>query len=237
MPDTTPKPTIDSEFAEKFLKSVNDPLGYGVYFLFHDWWEKAPQSAIDAYVEELNSVSGSSEFIADRFLAEPISLDRLSQCAPGTLGHGYHKFIVVNKLEQNLARNYKTFNEELQQSGKLDRLPDDLSFAIVRGFQIHDIMHVLTGFEATFYGEVALAAFYLAQLRFPYHAMRMAVTTAHMAYLDPKIITWSMDAIAEGWHFGRTTQNLQFHRWEDDIDTPLTELRAKWGLNTQALAA
>ena len=228
---------VDREFAEKFLQSVDDPLGYGVYFLFHDWWDEAPQSAIDEYVAELQKEPGAAEFLSERFLAEPLTLDRLSQCAPGTLGRLYHDFIVKNKLEQNLGRNYKAFNEELQKSGKLKRLPEDLSFTIVRGFQIHDIMHVLTGFQATHYGELALASFYLAQLRFPYHAMRMAVTTAHMAYVSPKIIPWAMDAIAEGWQFGRATQNLQFARWEDEIDTPLADLRAKWGLHTQTMAA
>ncbi len=230
-------PSIDKDFADKFIHSVNRPLEYGVYFLFHDWWAEAPQTAIDSYLEMLNSLPETKKFLEDRFLADPIPLERLAQCAPGTLGHGYHKFIVDNKLEENLGRNYKKFNEDLTNSGKLDRLPDELSFFMVRGFQVHDIMHVLTGYEATYAGELAVAAFYLAQLQFPYHAMRMAVTTAHMAYLDPKIITWAMDAICDGWQFGRTSPNIQFERWEDEIDTPLVDLRRKWNLNTEALAA
>lgn len=44
-------PKVDDAFVEKFMRSVNTPLDYGVYFLFHDYWEKAPQSAIDAYVQ------------------------------------------------------------------------------------------------------------------------------------------------------------------------------------------
>eukprot|EP00439_Symbiodinium_sp_Y106_P089175 s1_g1711.t1 len=230
-------PSIDKDFADKFIHSVNRPLEYGVYFLFHDWWAEAPQSAIDAYLEQMRALPGAKEVLAERFLGDPIPLERLAQCAPGTLGHGYHKFIVDNKLEENLGRNYKKFNEELTSSGKLDRLPDDMSFMMVRGFQIHDIMHVLTGYDATYAGELAVAAFYLAQLQFPYHAMRLAVTTAHMAYLDPKIITWAMDAICDGWQFGRSSPNIQFERWEDEIDTPLVDLRRKWNLNTEALAA
>jgi len=231
------KASIDKEFAEKFIRSINEPLEYGVYFLFHDWWAEAPQSAIDAYMEQLAALPGTSDVLAKRHLGEPLPLERLAKCAPGTLGNGYHKFIVNNDLEANLGRNYRTYNEELQKSGALDRLPADLSFMMVRGFQIHDIMHVLTGYEATYAGELALASFYLAQLQFPYHAMRLAVTTAHMAYLDPKIITWAMDAIADGWQFGRSSKNLQFERWEEEIDTPLVELRQKWSLDTQALAA
>ncbi|MBL8772621.1 MAG: hypothetical protein JNK30_14660 [Phenylobacterium sp.] len=233
----TDRPTIDREFAEKFLKSADTPLDYGVYFLFHEWWEKAPQKAIDAYSRELASIPEAAPFIAQRFISEPLSLERLAQCAPGTLGHAYRRFILDNKLEQNLGRNYRRFNEELTASGKLDRLPPDLSYMMVRGFQIHDFLHVLTGYEATPRGELALAAFYLAQLRFPYHAMRVAVTAAHMAFLRPGLIVEAMDAFVDGWAYGRVARNLNFERWEDELDTPLETLRARMGLNRTSLAA
>ena len=231
------KSSVDRIFAEKFLTSVDSPMEYGVYFLFHEWWEKAPQSAIDAYLKELSAIPESRAFIDEGFISEPLSLDRLATCKPGTLGHGYHKFIVENKLEANLGKNYREFNEKLHESGKLDRLPEDLSYMMVRGFQIHDFQHVLTGFDSSPLGELKLAAYYLAQLRFPYHAMRVAVTTAHMAYLNPGITIDAMDAIVEGWAFGRASKNINFVRWEDEIDTQLTTLRQRFDLQTTALAA
>ena len=231
------QPTVDREFAEKFLKAVDSPLDYHVYFLFHDWFEKAPQQAIDEYLADLNSLPGARECIDEGFISEPLELDRLAKCAPGTLGHGYHRFIVTNNLEANLGRNYQTFNEELRASGKLDRLPDDMSFMMVRGFQIHDFLHVLAGYDSSLLGELSLAAFYLAQLRFPYHAMRLAVTLGHMAYIKPSITVPAMDAIVDGWSYGRSAKNLNFVRWEDEIDTPLDTLRQRMNLDTQRLAA
>lgn len=228
---------IDREFASRFLKAADAPLDYGVYLLFHDWWAEAPQSAIDAYSRELASIPEAGPLVASRFIAEPLSLERLADCAPGTLGHAYRRFILDNKLEQNLGRNYRAFNEQLTRSGKLDRLPPDLSYMMVRGFQIHDFLHVLTGYEATHQGELALAAFYLAQLRFPYHAMRVAVTTAHMAFVRPGLIVDAMDAFVDGWSFGRSARNLNFERWEDELDTPLEVLRARMKLNRTEFAA
>ena len=174
--------------------------------------------------------------MAERHFAEPLTLERLAACAPGTLGHDYRAFIVENNLEQNLGRNYRAMNEELTQNGKLKRLPADLSYMIVRGFQVHDFMHILTGYRATHMGELALAAYYLAQMRFPYHAMRMAVTAAHYALLEPRIITECMDAIADGWSFGRRSENINFAKWEEEIDTPLLELRQRFKLDTIATA-
>jgi len=230
-------PVVDDGFVEKFMKSVNTPLEYGVYFLFHDFWDKAPQSAIDAYVEELRKIPGIEPVLEEQYIAEPLSLERLEKCAPGTLGAGYLKFIIDNKLEKNLGTNYRKFNDELRDSGKLDRLPDDISYMMVRGFQTHDFHHVLTGYEATIYGELALAAYYLAQLRQPYHAFRVAVTTAHTAFLAPGFITEAMDAFTDGWAYGRSSKNIFFERWEDEIDTPLEVLRDRYNLTRVAQAA
>ena len=206
----TEDPCVDRDFVEKFFTSVDRPLEYGVYFLSHDWWEKAPQKVIDAYVAEIHAIPEAAAALEEGFIAEPLTLDRLAACAPGTLGHGYRKFIIENKLEANLGRNYHDFNAQLRASGKLDRLPDDMSYMMLRGFQIHDFLHVLTGYQATYYGELALASYYLAQLRFPYHAMRLAVTMAHTAFLRPSFTVEAMDAFVDGWALGRSSKNLNF---------------------------
>lgn len=228
--------TIDRAFAEKFLTSVERPFEYGVYFLFHDWWAEAPQTAIDAYEAELMSTPGAEEFVANGHLAEPLTLQQLEDCRPGTLGHGYRAFIVDNGLEANLARNYRDFNAELQESGKLDRLPASMCYAIIRGFQIHDFLHVMSGFSSRPIGELAQAAFHYAQLRFPYHGMRMAVTTANLAFLNPQSATRVMDAVTAGWALGRSSDNLHFERWEEELDTPITELRQRYNVQPPALS-
>lgn len=223
-------PIVDRAFAEKFLTAVDRPFDYGVYLLFHDWWATAPEEAIEAYHREVLAIPGAVEFMADRHLADPIALADLDGCAPGTLGDGYRRFITENGLEENLATNYKAFNQKLQAEGALDRLPEDLSYLIVRGFQIHDFLHVLTGFSSKPLGELAQAAFHFAQLRFPYHAMRMAVTTGHLAFVNPAAITGAMDAIVDGWVLGRSAANAHFTHWEDELDTPLEDLRAGLGI-------
>jgi ubiquinone biosynthesis protein COQ4 len=102
-------PIIDRAFAEKFLTSVDRPLEYGVYFLFHDWWEEAPAAAIDAYMEELHAIPGATAFLLERYIAEPLTVEGLRPYAPGTLGHAYREFVVANKLIENFGRDYRTF--------------------------------------------------------------------------------------------------------------------------------
>ena len=224
-------PIVDRAFAEKFLTAVDRPLDYGVYFLFNEWWAEAPQRAIDAYAERLRSVPDAEAFLAARHLPDPVSVEDLARCEPGTLGHGYHRFVVDNDLAANLGRDYRAFNAQLTASGQLDRLPEDLSYTIVRGFQIHDVLHVLTGFDSSPMGELKQAAFHFAQLHFPYHAMRMAITTAHMAFVAPEIIEQGMDAIVEGWLLGRSSRNLHFERWEDCFDEPIERIRERMNID------
>ena len=108
-----------------------------------------------------------------------------------------------------------------------------MGFVTSRGTSTNE----LTGFDSSPMGELAQAAFHFAQLRYPYHAMRMAVTTTHMAFLNPGVINEGMDAIIAGWSLGRSTENLHFHRWEDELDTPLALLRDRAGIDLAARAA
>lgn len=223
--------TVDTDFVEKFMKSVNTPLDYGVYFLFHDFWENANQHAIDQYLKRITKMPEAKKWLEDKHIPEPLKMERLEECAPGTLGHGYRNFIIKNNLEANLGRNYKAFNEELGKAGKLKRLPEELSYMMVRGFQLHDFHHVLTGYEATYYGELAQASFYLAQIGFPYHAFRVAVTTAHTALLRPEFTEEAMDAFTDGWQYGREAGDINFVAWEEHLDTPVEVLRERHNLN------
>ena len=227
-------PIVDRAFAERFMWAVDRPMEYGVYYLFHDWWAEAPQRAIDAYMEQLHAIPGATEFLREKQIPEPTEVERLEACEPGSLGRAYYDFVVDNNLIEKFAVNYRAFNETLQASGKLDRLPEDMSYMMVRGTQIHDFQHVLAGYDSSPYGELGLAAFYLAQLRFPYHAMRMAVTFAHAAFVNPDITVDAMDAIVDGWSRGRASGNINFAIWEDEIDTPVSELRERFDIQVAA---
>lgn len=228
--DIQKAPIVDRNFAERFLWAVDRPMDYGVYFLFHDWWAEAPQAAIDSYMEQLHAIPGATAFLREKVIPEPTRVERLESCAPGTLGRGYYDFVVENNLMEQFAVDYRAFNEKLQASGKLDRLPEDMSYMMVRGTQTHDYLHVLAGYDSSPYGELGLAAFYLAQLRFPYHAMRMAITLAHSAFVNPDITVDAMDAIVDGWSRGRASDNINFAIWEDEIDTPVLELRERYNI-------
>ncbi len=153
----------------------------------------------------------------------------------GSLGRDYHAFLTENGLEKNLATDYKRLHDFMARSGQLDRMPEDLKYAIIRGFQIHDILHVITGYTPSRLHELGLQAFCLAQLQFPYFGMWMATTTSRMTFLQPDAIVPVMDAISGGWQLGRHVENLQFERWEAMFAEPLSDVRLRYGIPPEGL--
>lgn len=227
-------PPIGAVLGEKLVRCFNDPGTYGVHQLFNDWWPHAPDDVIAAYAEDFEADNLQKAFYADKHLAAKTSMAELAAFPSGTLGRGFHNFIADNGLEENIARNYKVLHNAMRLSGKLRSMPDPLRYQVIRGFQLHDLLHVLTGYEATGPGEIALQAFCLAQIRFPYFAMWMSVTTTRMALVEPDAIVPMMNAITDGWTYGRRAENIQFVRWEEHFARPIGDIRAEYGLERES---
>jgi len=224
------KPTLHPELVKNMVRTFNDPDEHGVHLLFNEWWAHAPEATIERYVECFRAVPGAEAFLEEGFLAPQVTLEELEAMPEGTLGRSYCDFLTRNGLEKNLATNYGKLHEFMCASGQLDRMPDDLKYAIIRGFQIHDLLHVVTGLTPSGLDELALQAFCLAQLQFPYFGMWMSTTTTRMTFLEPTSILPVMDAISGGWQAGRATRNLQFERWEGRVEEPLEAVRPEFGI-------
>lgn len=223
--------TIDRDFGEKFLTCSDNFYAYGVHLLFNEWWVSAPQDAIDKYVAAIADHPEQGPLAREAWLAPPFALSQLEGFGPGTLGAAWRDFMVKNDLVEKLAEGYRELTEDFAAQGKLDRMPPMLRYKVLRGYQTHDLHHVLTGYEATPFDELALQAFQLAQQDYPYSAMTLATIMTHATLVDPWLIKPAMDAIAEGWAYGRRTKSIQFVAFETMLERPLAEVRAEYGLD------
>ncbi len=221
---------VDREFGEKFLTCIDDFYGYGVHLLFNDWWEKAPADVIAKYVAAIEGHPEQGPLARQQYYADTFSLKQLEGYAPGTLGNAYLRFMVDNNLVERLALGYRELHEEFEASGKLDTMPPVMKYKVLRGYQTHDLHHVLTGYPATPFDELALQAFQLAQQDFPYSAMTIATIMGHMTLVDPLLIKPAMDAITDGWAYGRRTRSIQFVAFETMLDRQLDDVQREYGL-------
>ena len=221
---------IDRNFGEDYLRCMDNFYEYGVHLLFNEWWESAPADAVEKYVAAIENHPEQGPLAEARWLAEPFSLDQVKGHARGTLGGEWLAFMTQNNLVERLALGYRELHEELEAAGKLDNMPDVMKYKVLRGYQTHDIHHVLTGYSATPMGELALQAFQLAQMDYPYSAMTLATVMGHATLVDPLLIRPAMDAITDGWAYGRRARSIQFVAFEEMLDRPLADVQAEYGL-------
>ena len=232
----TAVPRLHPKLVEKMVRTFNDSNEHGVHLLFNEWWPYAHDHTIERYLAKFRETPGVATFLEERYFADSISLEELAAMPQGSVGRGYHLFLTKNGLEKNLATNYKMLHDAVAGAGRLDRMPDEMKYAIIRGFQIHDILHVITGYDSSPLHELSLQAFCLAQLQFPYFGMWMATTTSNMTFLRPDAIVPVMDAITEGWRYGRAAGNLQFEKWEHRFEEPLAEVRPQFSIAPEGMA-
>ena len=225
--------SVDRAFGEKFLTSVDNFYDYGVHLLFNEWWDKAPADAVAKYCDAIESHPEQGPLAAERWYAEPFALATLEGYARGTLGAAYLAFMTQNNLVERLALGYRELTEEFEAEGKLDNMPPLLKYKVLRGYQTHDLHHILTGYGATPFDELALQAFQLAQMDFPYSAMTLAVIISHATLVDPHLITPAMDAITDGWAYGRRARSIQFVKFEQMLGRPLIDVQGEFGLGRE----
>ena len=60
--------------------------------------------------------------------------------------------------------------------------------------------------------------------------MTISTIMGHMALVDPWLIKPGMDALTDGWAYGRAARNIQFVAFETMLDRPLEDVRAEYGL-------
>ncbi len=228
---------INDEFATLLVATFNDPSKHPVHLLFNQFWQYASDEVKDAYVKAFEDDPKLTRLASGADYADPLELDELAALPAGTLGRTFHDWIVDNNLTATIATDYRRFHEALEAAGMLDGMPEAMKFAVLRGFQTHDFQHVVTGYDSSGRGEIALQAFCLAQLQFPYFGMWMSVVTSRMTYCDPSMIVPMMDAITDGWQLGRSVENIQVEQWETMLDQPLAEVRARYGITPTGFAA
>ena len=221
---------MDDKLAVNFIRLIDDSAANGVPEMHFRFWRRADHSARNEYLEGFRSDSDAMAWFADGYLGDDPDFDTLLGLPADTLGFQYARHIVDNNLSRTLARDYRSAHESLDAAGRLDDMPVEVKYAVVRGFQIHDYFHILTGYLTDGRGEMALQAFTLAQRRLPYSSLWMATLTSQMTFKHPRMTDAVMDCITDGWQRGRTARNLNYTRWEERLSERVDDLRAEYGL-------
>jgi ubiquinone biosynthesis protein COQ4 len=153
-------------------------------------------------------------------------LDRLNDRAAlgalpaGTLGRAYYDFMAAENLSA----------EGLVELSKITRPPasDDITLFRERNREMHDLLHVVTGYGRDPLGEACLVAFSFAQTGLKGFAV-IAI------YAARKISRSRTDqpvrrAVFEGYRHGRSAEWLPGADWEALLAQPVEAIRARFAV-------
>jgi len=217
-------PALHPDLAEELLSSLTRWTVDASVPLAHRLMELGDEGALASYDAMALGHPDTAGLLEDRYLSPTPEIEELAVMDEGSLGRAFADYITTNNL--NVA--------QLRESAFIEahaRRGDDIGHLAERGFQLHDMFHVLTGYDTSPLGEVRVVSFTVAQFPAPYPAMVMTSRPLQMALYEPALLPFVMDAVAEGWILGRAADPLISVRWEDHWEKPLADLRASHGLD------
>ncbi len=216
-------PELDPELAQSLLESLAhwDPRASVPLAL--DYMRLGDEAALAGFDALALGDPQAEAMLKDRYLSPSPDIEKLSGLPDGSLGREFARYLTDNDLDANLLRESAFIGAHRARG-------EDPGYLAERGFQLHDVFHVLTGFDTTPLGEVRVVSFTVAQTPAPYPAMIIATRPLQMVLYKPELLPVVMDAITEGWALGRRARSLMAVHWEEYWESPLAELREEYGL-------
>jgi hypothetical protein len=97
---------------------------------------------------------------------------------------------------------------------------------------MHDVWHLVAGYETTSSNEIAISAFQLAQFGHNYSSMFLAAGMAMSITREPRGFCIIMQIVSEAWRHGRETPVMMDIVWENEWENSLDQIRKSHGIST-----
>jgi ubiquinone biosynthesis protein COQ4 len=164
----------------------------------------------------------AAQLCRERYIGRPYVIDELIQYPPGSLGHELAASMKAHGFDPEFYRDY-------YGHGPL-HFENDEQYVRFRTRQLHDIVHVLTGFGATdFPEELGMQAFLAAQTRRPFSIALVGFGMLRIV-LQPDELPQTLRRVADGFAMGYAAKPLVAQRFEDDWAKPVEKWRQELGL-------
>ena len=224
VPRGLPEAPLEASFWDAFLAAVDDAekgydaasitvrvaaLGGSVHPSFREISEDCARRHPGANAALTNPVPGRTDLAA------------LGACRDSSLGQTLYRMIVDQGYDLEVLD---------REAIALSALPRSLRYLNTRILQMHDVWHLVAGYETTASHEIAISAFQLAQFGHNYSAMFLATITTISCTLQRAGFGILMQLIAEGWRHGRETPAMMDIQWEAEWNRPIEEIREAYGI-------
>ncbi len=148
-----------------------------------------------------------------------LDIDALAQQPAGTFGHEYARFLHVNGLRP------------IVMTDNLDPALVARNAFVVRYGIVHDMVHVLTGFDASWPGEIGVWSFVGAQNYSLGFKLAALVALLVAPFRCPLQLGRAWRCFKRGRELGKRAPMLVTMRLEEELDRDLEEVRGELGLS------
>jgi ubiquinone biosynthesis protein Coq4 len=173
----------------------------------------------DAQLEVSRNWPGVADAAAQGW-PEPFTLNQLTSAPAGSLASEFRTLIVDNGFDLEVLD---------RDTLSLRDLPAPLNYLNARILQVHDLWHLVGGYQTTGLHEIAISAFQLAQFGHAYSAWVLAVTLTS-ASVEPVRYGVLSGFIAAAWSHGRATPPLLGVDWPSVWAEPIGTVRQRLGV-------
>jgi ubiquinone biosynthesis protein COQ4 len=162
----------------------------------------------------------------ERYVGEPYVIEKLLRYPPGSLGHELAASMKAHNFDPEFYRDY-------YGTGPV-HFKNDEEYIRFRTRQMHDLVHVLTGFGATdFPEELGMQAFLAAQTRRPFSIALVGFGMLRIC-LQPKELGRTLEQVAKGFAMGNAAEPLLAWRFEEDWGRSVEDWRRQLRLVDEA---
>jgi ubiquinone biosynthesis protein COQ4 len=154
----------------------------------------------------------------------------LASLPPGSVGHAYRSFLTTNRLDATI------FDEAavVRPYAESRNWHEDYYYFLLRCNAMHDLQHVITGYGPDLAGEITGIGFQCGQME-PAGALKRLGFAVAMV-LPGGSLRHKLRVYRQAVERGRRADKLAAAPWEELLDKPLDEVRARLGVAPTAQA-
>ncbi len=200
------------KFIRAYLMVVRNPLRTEKIFEMGDVGRSSQRESAKRIMANILNDPNFISLWRERY-NKLIEIDQLRKLPEGTVGRELAKFLDTNGFEPN---GFPKIEPE-----------SELDYLAARMRQTHDLWHVLTGYDTTPEGELALQAFVYAQLNAPISMYILTAGLLHILFYNPLELPKVFERITEGYTRGKQAQNLATMKLESLWPENLASVRSR----------
>jgi len=150
-----------------------------------------------------------------------LQLQDIETCPAGSLGHSLYRMLVDNGYDAEVLD---------REAIGLGQLKPAVRYLNTRILQMHDVWHLVAGYQTTSLHEIAISSFQLAQFGHNYSAMFLATVATMSQSNGPDAFNLMMRIFSESWVHGSKSPAFMSIEFESEWNRPVEDIRDQYGI-------